>query len=521
MGEAVFVGVDAGTTGVLAAAFDGRGQPLAQHYREYRCLYPAPGWVEQDMDDVWAAICETLQATAAQLRDRAAEIVSLGLSSQRGSFVLLDETRRPLGPAIVWNDARATEMEAELASRIQPDRYRAVAGMPMSGFWAIGKMMWVRKHQPALYERARWMCNGQEYFLYRLGAEHLETDPASQTLSGMLDIHALGWSNEICTAAAIDTGLLPPIGAPGAYVGTVSSEASAMTGLRAGTALCRGAGDQQCAALGAGVVRPGSAEITMGTSAMMVAHLDHPSQVKAPGKIYLGGHAVAGKWDMEGGAFSIGSCLRWWRDNFCGEIARSGSAGKTYERIVGEAVTAPAGAAGLIFHPFFAGQVTPHYDTRVRGGFYGLTLAHDRAAMARALLEGCACEIRMMGDALDGSLVGRIDNLMVTGGMSRSPVFLQLLANVMNRPLTTLSYPECSVLGAAMLGAVGSGECGSAEDAVDRFVLPGAVIEPEPDRHVYEDVFGLFRDIYRAGEASGLHHRIFDHQNRGRSAVHP
>lgn len=509
MSETAYVGVDAGTTGVLAAAFDAGGRPLAEHYCEYPCLYPAPGWVEQDMETVFAGIATTLRAVTAALRARGARVASLGLSSQRGTFVLLDEARRPLAPAIVWNDARAAQMEAQLARTIPPQRYRALSGMPMSGFWAVSKLMWVREHRPALYGRARWICNGQEYFLYRLGAEGLETDPASQTLSGMLDIGSLSWSDEICAAAGIDTALLPPVGAPGARVGAVSAEAAAQTGLPAGTPLCRGAGDQQCAALGAGVVTPGSAEITMGTSAMMVAHLDHPSQARTASRVYVGGHAVAGKWDMEGGAFAIGSCLRWWRDNFCG-----GRAGSTYESIVGEAMSAPAGAAGLVFHPFFSGQVTPHYDTRVRGGFYGLTLAHDRAAMARALLEGCACEIRMMGDALDAGLTGGIDRLMVTGGLARSAAFLNLLANVMDRPLTTLAYQECSVLGAAMLGAVGSGECAHAGEAVERFVRPGRVIEPGADRRLYAEVFGLFEDIYLAGAANGLHRRIFDHQDR-------
>src|SRR5271165_6253372 len=159
--------------------------------------------------------------------------------------------------------------------------------------------------------------------------------------------------------------------------------------------MCRGGGDQQCAAVGAGVIRQGLAEVTIGTAAMMVAHLENPELVigAAP---YIGGHAVPGKWDAEGGAFSIGSCLKWWRDNF-GQIERTQAEHEgtnVYDRLIASTGAAPAGSRGIIFQPFFAGQITPYYDATARGGFLGLGLNHDRACLLRAVLEGCACEVR-------------------------------------------------------------------------------------------------------------------------------
>lgn len=519
MGGRVYIGLDVGTTGVLAAAFDDAGQPHAQHYREYRCTYPAPGWVEQDMEEVWAAICDTLLALTAALNAAGVTVACVGLSSQRGTFALLDDTKQPLAPAIVWNDNRAAEMEQVLGQRLSPQRYQAATGMPISGFWSVCKIMWLQQYRRDLTDRASWIVNGQEYFLYRLGAESLETDPASQTLSGMLDIATLSWSREVCEAAGIDMSLLPPMGAPGTHVGNVTPAAASQTGLPVGTPLCRGAGDQQCAAVGAGVVRQGRAEITMGTSAMMVAHLDNPALVNAH-SVYLGGHGIPGKWDVEGGAFSIGNCLRWWRDNLHAPASGAEHSGSIYDAMVKQAMSAPPGSRGLIFHPFFAGQVTPHYDTQVRGGFFGLTLSHDHACMIRALLEGCACEIRMMGEALHTSLAGGIDTLMVTGGMARSAMFLQLLADIMNRPLTTLAYSECSALGAAMLGAVGIGVCGEVESAAEKFVRTGTVIEPSADRAVFDDVFGTFQDIFRINARSGLHQLIHGHHQRIHSLGH-
>ncbi len=224
-------------------------------------------------------------------------------------------------PAVLWNDSRAKDMERFITQRISPERYRHITGMPVSGSWAISKLVWLLHNRRDLMERARYICNGQEYFLRRLGAEVLESDPSALTLNGMLNIGKLDWSEEVCQAAGIDLARLPRVGRPGTMAGRLSEAAAEETELPAGIALCRGGGDQQCAAVGAGVIKQGLAEVTIGTSAMMVAHLEDPGLVKGPAP-YIGGHAVPGKWDVEGGAFSIGSCLKWWRDNF-GQIERS------------------------------------------------------------------------------------------------------------------------------------------------------------------------------------------------------
>lgn len=245
-GEPLFVGIDAGTTGVTVALFDRRGLMVASGDRDYPCIFPQPGWVEQDMDVVWRALCEASRQAMAGIDP--GRIVSVGLSSQRGTFALLDEQFRPLAPAIVWNDARAKDMEAMIAANISPARFRSLTGMPIAASWAVAKIAWLAAHRPRLLDATRWICNGQEYLLRLLGAERFEGDPSSLTLNGMLDIRRLGWSDEVCKAAGIDLAKLPPLGAPGAAVGVISKQAAALTGLPAGTALCRGAGDQQCAA---------------------------------------------------------------------------------------------------------------------------------------------------------------------------------------------------------------------------------------------------------------------------------
>ena len=512
----VFVGIDAGTTGAKVALFDERGNQISSGYAEYPCIHPHPGWVEQEMDEVWRGVCQASRVArlGADVPDSA--IRSIGLSSQRGSFVLLDSQERPLAPSVLWNDSRAKDMEALLAARIGLERYRRITGMPISGSWAIAKLMWLAQHRPDMMQRVCHVCNGQEYFLRRLGADRMETDPSSLTLNGMLDIRNLGWSDEVVRAANIDPAVLPPVGKPGTMVGRLSALAAQETGLPAGTALCRGGGDQQCAAVGAGVIKQGLAEVTVGTSAMMVAHLDDPDLVLGPAP-YIGGHAIAEKWDAEGGAFSIGSCLKWWRDQLGGDertvAAEQGS--DVYDVMVAMAATVPAGSRGVLFHPFFAGQVTPYYDASARGAFLGLSLDHDRACLMRAILEGCACEVRFMVDGMARDLQGGISELRMTGGGARSDVFMQIHADILRRPLVLLRNRECTVLGAAILGAVGCHSFTGIAEAVEAMTAVERTVEPRSETaEVYDNLFEIFRLAYESNARSGVYSAIYDFQER-------
>ena len=250
--DELFVGIDAGTTGVTVAFFDGKGDAIASGYREYRCLYPHPGWVEQDMEEVWRGIVAACRMALQSCEVSSERIRSLAFSSQRGTFVLLDREENPLGPAIVWNDSRASEMEAVIGDRLPPDRYREITGTPLSASWSAARIAWLRRHRPDLMDESRWVCNGQEYFLRRLGAEGFTTDPASLTLNGMMDIRRLDWSDEVLTAIGISRDILPPVGRSASVVGRLSARAAKETGLPAGIPLAIGGGDQQCAATGAG-----------------------------------------------------------------------------------------------------------------------------------------------------------------------------------------------------------------------------------------------------------------------------
>ena len=302
-----FVGIDAGTTGCTVMIFDEQGERLGQGYHEYPCTSPRAGWIEQDVEQVWQGICAASQEAVAAAAVPDSAYRSVGFSSQRGTFVLLDEDKNPIAPSIVWNDGRALKYQEEFAKEISPDEYQTHTGMQLSPLWSAAKIAWLRDNEPELFDRTRWFANGQEYFLYRLGAEEWVTDPASLTLNGMLDIEKLDWSDRVLALCGIDRDRVPPVGIPSGQAGVVSAAASDATGLPEGLPVCRGAGDQQCAAIGAGVVAQGMAEFTVGTSGVMVAHLDGLDRITGR-NLWWGGHAVPGAWDIEGGAFALGSC---------------------------------------------------------------------------------------------------------------------------------------------------------------------------------------------------------------------
>ncbi|MBN1834417.1 MAG: hypothetical protein JW820_01135 [Spirochaetales bacterium] len=493
-------GIDAGTTGTTVMIIDLHGRVVGTAYREYPCSYPRVDWVEQDMDLIWRRICEASQEVLAKTGVDPADIGSLGFSSQRGTFVAIDRDWRCLHDSIVWSDRRAAEETQWLKDNYGNDRYYRLSGLPLASNWSYPKFKWVRDRRPELYDKAWKFVNGQEWFLHHLGSEELFTDPASITLNGMMDVSRLDWSPELLELIRFDPDKLPPVRQPMRQVGVVSKEAAAQTGFAAGMPICVGGGDHQCAAIGAGVIREGVSEITIGTGSVMVAHADC-YQCPEDHSVLFGGHAIPGKWDMEGIALSTGVCLRWWRDVY-GQIEQA-DAGRlgldAYDLIGLEASKAPAGCKGYIFFPFFAGQSAPYYHDDARGGSIGLSHFHDRGMMARGIMEGVAYELRLIVGAMEQVLGRPFDTIRLSGGGAKSELWCQIQADVYGRSVEQLEVSECTTLGAAILGAVGAGTFGDMSEAVGQLVHPKTSIEPTPgNRDMYDDLFGCFRDTFLA-----------------------
>lgn len=507
-----FVGIDAGTTGATVGIYDKAGREISGGYHEYCCTYPRAGWVEQDMAEVWKGVCTATRQAIAAAGLPPSAYRSVGLSSQRGTFGLLDKDKKPLAPSIVWNDGRAQAYEARFAQTLSAQAYQDHTGMPLAAAWAAAKIAWVRDNRADLFEKTRWVVNGQEYFLYLMGADDWRTDPASLTLNGMMDIRNLDWSDKVLALCGLTRDMVPPVGRTATQVGTISKVASEQMGIPEGTPICRGAGDQQCAAIGAGVIKQGMAEFTIGTSAVMVAHVDNVDRVTGD-KLFLGGHGVPGMWDLEGAAFAAGVCLRWWRDMFgAAEIEQAGHENcSPYAIMVNRAMQAPAGAKGLIFHPFMQGQVTPFYDVAAKGGYLGLRLDHDRADIIRALLEGVANEMRMIVDTFRAGMRGGVTEFRLTGGGTKSAGFTQIITDVIGIPAGVPKVRECTVLGAAILGAVGAGCFGSTAEAANAMVSLESVVEPtRSNRALHDDQHELFKEAYHGLNGSHVFQAMHD-----------
>lgn len=512
----LLAGIDAGTTGVTVMIADTEGNIKGTAYREYPCSFPHPGWVEQDMALMWTRMCEASREVIDKTGVDPKEIASLGFSSQRGTFVCVDKNLKPLADSIVWSCGRAGEELAWIKENLGDDRYHDISGVTLSGLWSYAKMKWIVDKKPQLLDRTHLILNGQEFFLHKFGSEDISSDPASITLNGMMDIANLDWSRELCDLINLPMEKLPPMKTPARQVGVVSKAASDASGFAEGMPICFGGGDQQCAAIGAGVIREGLAEITIGTASVMVAHID--SRKADPDHLVLmGGSGIPNKWDMEGLAFATGVCLKWWRDTY-GQVEMSTAdqlGMDVYDLISAQAASAPVGCKGYIFFPFFTGQVTPHYVDNARGGAIGLSLIHDRAMMARSIMEGGAYELRMIVDAMETVLDKPFDGIRLSGGGAKSPLWNQIQADVYGRPVERLKVSECTTLGATILGAAGAGVFGSVEEAVEHMVHPFDSIDPNMSNHaIYQDVFGVFKDTFLALRDAGVYDKIAAVQNK-------
>lgn len=508
-----FAGIDAGTTGATVAIFDESGHIISSGYSEYTTKHPHPGWVDQDMHELWEGIVKAAKQATNSFKGNVKEIVSIGLSSQRGSFVPIDEKWEPLSDAIVWSDGRATKEVKWIEDNIGRDEYYRISGQIPSSLWVYPKLIWLKNNESEIYEKTWKFVNGQEWVLNRLGADQLYTVPSALNYNGMFDIQTLDWSEELMNKAEIDMNKLPPILHELKPVGSISKKVAELTGFAEGTTLSPGGGDQQCAAVGSGVNKEGMAELSLGTAAVMVAQLDESPKMEENLQtgIMFGSHAIPKKWDMEGTAHAAGVTLRWWRDTYGQPEIELGAMLDIdpYDLITLQASKAPIGCRGLIFFPFFNSQATPYYHDNARGGMIGLTQIHDRKYTARAVLEGIIYELRMSVEAMEEALGRPFDTIRLSGGGAKSEFWAQMQADIYGRPVEILKVSECAALGAAILGGVGSGNLESIDSAIEEMIHTHGIIEPDMENHkVYTEVYEMFRKTFLALKDANIYNNL-------------
>ena len=467
----VLVGLDVGTTGVKAIAVDPDGEVLGRTEERYDVSIPRPGWSEQDPDDWWNA------AQAALHRLGVERPAAIGLSGQMHGLVTLDADRSVLRPAILWNDGRAGVECEDIERRLGRERLVELTGnRALTGFTAP-KLLWLRTHEPEVYERIRHVLLPKDYIRLRLTGE-LATDVADASGTLLFDVAERRWSDRMLTALDVPPAWVPPALESGAPAGAT----------RDGVPVAAGAGDQAAAALGVGVDRPGAVSVVLGTSGVVFATL--PSFTVDPrARLHVFCHAVPDRWHAMGVMLSAAESLRW---------LRAALGDPPYETLLAEAERWPPGTEGLLFAPYLAGERTPHADPDARAAFVGLGLRHDRGAVVRAVLEGVAFGLRdsleLLRDLGVRPTVGR-----VSGGGARSALWLRIVASALDLPLEVTAVEEGSAYGAALLAGVAAGEFASTDEAVARCVRVRERVEPDPSwRDAYGSAYGRFASTYAA-----------------------
>jgi len=477
------LGIDTSTTATKAIVVDEAGAVVGEASSEYPFQTPHPLWAEQEAGLWWTATIDAIQAVLAKAGVTGGDVKAVGLAGQMHGLVLLDEADEPLRPAILWNDQRTGAECDEMRATVGTERLIAITGNDaLTGFTAP-KILWVRNHEPDLYARAAHVLLPKDYLRLRLTGEHA-MDKAGGAGTVLFDLAGRDWSPSILADLNLDAAWFPPTFEGPAVTGTVTASAAAATGLAEGTPVVGGGGDQAANAVGVGAVREGVAALSLGTSGVVFVTTDSP-QVEPEGRLHAFCHAVPGKWHLMGVMLSAAGSLRWFND----ELAP----GVPVEDLVASAEAVPAGSDGLVFLPYLSGERTPHPDPLARGAFVGLTVRHTRAHLVRAVLEGVAFGLRDSLDLIRGTGVA-VDQVRASGGGTRSALWRQILADILEAEVVTLGTTEGAAYGAAVLAAVGAGWHGSVEDATDEWVTLSD--RTEPSGHDYSAANQLYRDLY-------------------------
>lgn len=488
MSPTLVLGIDVSTTATKAVLVDVDGGVRSTTAVEYPYETPRPLWSEQSPQSWWDATTRAVRRALTDAAARGEDVDAVGLTGQMHGLVALDARDTVLRPAILWNDQR-TQAECDLI-RATVGRHRLIeitGNDALPGFTAP-KILWVRDHEPDVWARIAHVLLPKDFVrLHLTGDRAVDRADGAGTL--LFDLAGRDWSGEVLGALGIDPGWLPATYEGPEVTGTISAGAAAATGLRAGTPVVAGGGDQAAAAVGVGAVEPDVVSLSLGTSGVVFASTEGP-RIEPEGRLHAFCHAVPGRWHLMGVMLSAAGSLRWFRDAV--------APGMGFSELVEEAATAPPGSDGLLFLPYLTGERTPHPDPLARGAFVGLTVHHGRAHLTRAVLEGVAFGLRDSLELMRSVGVSDPSEIRATGGGSRSLLWRQVLADVLGATVVTTSSSEGAAQGAALLAATGAGWFASVGEACDRWVDVTGAVEPSAEAGAYPDRYERYRALYPA-----------------------
>jgi xylulokinase len=485
------LGLDVGTSGVKGLLVATDGEVVASATTPLSLSSPRPGWAEQDPDAWWGASVASIRSIC-ESRPKA-HIAGVGISGQMHSSVFLDAKGDVIRPALLWCDGRTTAECREIEQRIGGEqRLRDHAANPALEGFTLPKVLWLRNQEPAAFARLAKVLLAKDYIRYRLTGE-LATEPSDASATLMYDTARLRWSSEILRAVGLNESIVPRVGGSSEVLGCVHKEGSAATGLSVGTPVVGGGADNACGAAGVGVISPGDMVASWGTSGTLLAPTAEP-RVDPGLRAHTFCHVAPQRWYLMGVVLSAGGAFAWYRDQFARDLAGDP---QINQRLNDEAATVSAGAEGVTFLPYLQGERTPHRNALARGAFLGLSLAHTRAHLTRAVLEGVCFGLRDSLSILQ-SLGIQPDVLLLTGGGARSPFVRQLQAEVLGVPVATVNREEGPAYGAALLAAVGVGAYPDLAAAAHVTIARRSPDVPSIAAHrAYDAPYARFREGYR------------------------
>ncbi len=484
-----FLGMDVGTGGTRAVVVNGAGKLMgaaSSEHAPFRAEHP--GWAEQDPEDWWRAAQEAIRRALATTPEPREPIAAIALTGQMHGAVMLDENGAVLRPALIWCDTR-TQPECDwLTAKIGYERLIELTCNPALPNFTLTKLLWVKTHQPEIFAKIRHVMCPKDYVRYRLTGEFvIDVQEASGTL--LLDVTHRRWSREVAEAAGIDMSWLPKVYESPEICARISETASGLTGLKGGTPVAAGAGDQGAGAVGMGILQPGSVSATIGTSGVVFAATDEPTK-DPKGRIHTFCHAVPGRWHVMGVTQSAGLSLNWLRGTFF--------AGRSYDSLSDSAAKVPAGSEGLEWAPYLLGERTPHLDPEVRAAFAGIGVEHTAAHFVRAVLEGVAYSLQD-SFTLFHELGIPVTAIRLGGGGARGALWRKIQAGIYGQAVEVLVAEEGGAFGCALMAGVGAGHWKNLDEACAQAIKVAERIEPDAaDVAAYKTGYARWQKLYPA-----------------------
>jgi xylulokinase len=492
------IGIDIGTSGTKTVLFDQNGNSVASSLREYPLYQPHNGWAEQDPEDWWKAVCATINEVILKSGVDAAEIKGVGLSGQMHGAVLLDKEHKVLRKSIIWCDQRSTAECEEITNIIGAKRLIEITANPaLTGFTA-SKILWVKNNEPEIFEKVEKILLPKDYIRFRLTGE-FATEVSDASGMQLMDIPNRCWSDEVISKLGLRKSMLGDLYESYEISGKVHKQAAELTGLKEGTPVAGGAGDQAAGAIGNGIVRPGVVSSTIGTSGVVFAYSQNVS-IDPKGRVHTFCHAVPNTWHIMGVTQGAGLSLKWFRDNFCRDEINTADLMKIDPYILMDqaADKVAIGSNGLIYLPYLMGERTPHLDPDARGVFFGLSAKHEKQDLLRAVMEGVVFSLKDCFEIIK-ELGVEVNEVRASGGGGKSKLWRQMQGDVFGTDITTINSSEGGALGVALLAGVGAGIYSSVPEACDAVIK--VVTKQSPDMKAnskYQQYYGIYKQIYKS-----------------------